>query len=66
MSEQNQDPTVTLAIPLSVVNYILQAIATRPYGEVKVIIEEVTRQAQEQLKSDEGVANGRIDLPKAD
>ncbi|HET8870488.1 MAG TPA: hypothetical protein VFM48_08585 [Aquabacterium sp.] len=50
MADQ-QDPQVNLALPLSAVNYILQAIATRPYGEVKALIEEVTKQAQEHLRS---------------
>lgn len=45
-----QEPIVNLSLSLGVVNYVIQALAARPYAEVKGVIDEVTRQTQEQLQ----------------
>ena len=41
--------TVNLALPLSAVNYLLQALQDKPYREVSGLVTAITMQAQAQV-----------------
>ncbi len=46
---KTQDPIINLALPLSVVNVLLQGTATLPYHTAAPVMHEVQRQAEAQL-----------------
>lgn len=47
-----KDPTINLQLPLSAVNYMLQALGQRPFGEVAGLIKDIGTQAEVQLKAE--------------
>ncbi|MBI5270684.1 MAG: hypothetical protein HY856_13515 [Burkholderiales bacterium] len=47
------NPSISLALPLQSVNYVLQVLAERPYREVNGLVKSITDQAQAQLQPPE-------------
>jgi hypothetical protein len=52
----NVDPQVSLAVPLSIINYMLGVLGQRPYAEVAGLMREITDQVTPQV-------NPSLDLP---
>lgn len=49
MTQQANDPSVTLNVPLSLVNYVLNVLNERPHKESRGAIDTLTEQAQAAL-----------------
>jgi hypothetical protein len=49
----NGDPIIPLQLPLSTVNYLLNTLAQRPYGEVNGLVQSLQDQAEAHLKAQE-------------
>lgn len=48
---------ITIVLPnVQSVNYVLTALSLRPYAEVQDLIENITKQAREQVKADSKVS----------
>ena len=43
---QQQDPTISISVPLSLVNYLLNVLGDRPFNESAPVIKVLTEQAQ--------------------
>ena len=44
-----QEPTIALSLPLSVVNYLLSVAAERPFKESNAVIATLQKQAQDSI-----------------
>jgi hypothetical protein len=44
-----KEPRIALTLPLGAVNYVLQTLAARPYGEVKGLMDDITAQTEQAL-----------------
>jgi len=44
------NPTITLNLTLQTTELILNALAAMPYGQVAKVIEDISKQAQEQIQ----------------
>jgi len=49
--QSQQEPVISLQLPLSAVNTLLQGAAQLPYGVVAGLVAEVQEQAQAQLQA---------------
>lgn len=63
----NENPMLTLALPLSAVNYVLQALSARPHAEVDELIRDVVTQVQARMAvlKDEQAIKAAADAPQA-
>lgn len=48
-SVPSDNPTIVLALPISHVNVIAEALAAQPYNRVAALLSEIQRQATKQL-----------------